>query len=60
MTEISQGERELLLKKHERALKLRAEYLKQISNPYRHATGEGGTLVSYNLFSQFFKCYVII
>ena len=46
MSTISQAEKEIILKKHARALELRAEYIKQISNPYRHATGEGGTLVS--------------
>lgn len=33
-------------RKHEQTLKLRAEFLKQSSNPFRHATGEGGTVVS--------------
>jgi hypothetical protein len=26
---------------------LREEYIKQITNPHRHGTGEGGTLVRY-------------
>lgn len=34
--------------KQKRRLQLRQEYLKQISDPHRHATGEGGTLVSFN------------
>ncbi|XP_055902471.1 NADH dehydrogenase [ubiquinone] 1 beta subcomplex subunit 4 [Eupeodes corollae] len=44
MPEMSAAEKQLLLQKHERASKLRAEFQKQISNPYRHATGEGGTV----------------
>jgi hypothetical protein len=28
-----------------RRLVLREEYIKQITNPHRHGTGEGGTLV---------------
>lgn len=46
MSDLTKAEQELMLKKHERAMKLRAEYIKQITNPHRHATGEGGTLVS--------------
>lgn len=44
MPELSTAEKQLLLKKHERASKLRAEFNKQITNPHRHATGEGGTV----------------
>ncbi|XP_055856638.1 NADH dehydrogenase [ubiquinone] 1 beta subcomplex subunit 4 [Episyrphus balteatus] len=44
MPEMSTAEKQLLLKKHERASKLRAEFQKQITNPHRHATGEGGTV----------------
>lgn len=44
MPEMSAAEKALLLKKHERASKLRAEFQKQISNPHRHATGEGGVV----------------
>ncbi|KAH8327318.1 hypothetical protein KR074_010067 [Drosophila pseudoananassae] len=43
---ISKEETEFLKRKHEHTLKLRNEYLKQSSNPFRHATGEGGTVVS--------------
>jgi hypothetical protein len=31
---------------------LREEYIKQISNPHRHGTGEGGTLVRENCCSH--------
>lgn len=44
MPELSTAEKQLLLKKHERASRLRAEFQKQITNPYRHATMEGGTV----------------
>lgn len=46
MPDLSKAEKEFLLRKHEKTMKLRAEFLKQSSNPFRHATGEGGTLVS--------------
>lgn len=39
------AERALLVAKAERKAALRAEYNKQITNPFRHATGEGGTVV---------------
>lgn len=55
MPELSAAEKEFLRRKHEQTLKLRAEYLKQISNPYRHATGEGGTLV--NILSDALLCH---
>jgi len=42
----SKEELEFIKRKHEHTLKLRAEFLKQSSNPYRHASGEGGTVVS--------------
>ncbi|KAH8306010.1 hypothetical protein KR018_010741 [Drosophila ironensis] len=40
---------EFVKRKHEHTLKLRNEYLKQSSNPYRHATGEGGTVFDAGL-----------
>lgn len=43
---LSSEEQEFIKRKHEATLKLRQEFLKQSSNPYRHATGEGGTVVS--------------
>lgn len=46
MPELSTAEKDFLRRKHEQTSKLRAEYLKQISNPYKHATGEGGTVVN--------------
>ncbi|XP_011179371.1 uncharacterized protein LOC105210248 [Zeugodacus cucurbitae] len=49
MPELSSTEKEFLRRKHEQTTKLRAEYLKQISNPHRHATGEGGTLFDAGL-----------
>lgn len=58
-------ERRLLLERAKRRSVLRAEFLKQTSNPFRH--GEGGTLVSlfltgkHNPMSPTFHllCYVI-
>ncbi|XP_023173459.2 uncharacterized protein LOC111601201 [Drosophila hydei] len=38
-----------ICRKHEQTLKLRNEYLKQSSNPFRHATGEGGTVFDAGL-----------
>lgn len=46
MPDLSQAEKDLLLKKHARATQLRAEFNKLISNPHRHATMEGGHVVS--------------
>lgn len=43
---MSKAEKEFLLRKHEQTLKLRAEFLKNSSNPFRHAMSEGGTVVS--------------
>ncbi|XP_016927900.2 uncharacterized protein ND-B15 [Drosophila suzukii] len=45
----SKEELEFIKRKHEHTLKLRAEYLKQSSNPYRHASGEGGTVFDAGL-----------
>lgn len=50
MPDLSKAEKDLLLRKHEQTMKLRAEFLKQSSNPFRHATGEGGTVVSWSNF----------
>lgn len=38
---------EVLKQKAERRAALRAEYWKQVTNPHRHAAGEGGTIVSF-------------
>lgn len=46
MPDLSQAEKEVIQRKYERTVQLRAEFLKQAHNPHRHATGEGGTLVS--------------
>ncbi|KAI9583143.1 uncharacterized protein LOC119636486 [Glossina fuscipes] len=42
MPDLSKAEKEVLLRKHEMTLKLRNEFIKQSTNPYRHALGEGG------------------
>lgn len=52
MPDLSKSEKEVLLRKHEMTLKLRNEFIKQSTNPYRHALGEGGYVVSC-------ACYVI-
>ncbi|XP_017069080.1 uncharacterized protein LOC108106498 [Drosophila eugracilis] len=46
---LSKDEQEFIKRKHEQTLKLRSEFLKQSSNPYRHATGEGGTVFDAGL-----------
>uniref|UniRef100_Q6IDF5 NADH dehydrogenase [ubiquinone] 1 beta subcomplex subunit 4 n=1 Tax=Drosophila melanogaster TaxID=7227 RepID=Q6IDF5_DROME len=46
---LSNEEQEFIKRKHEATLKLRQEFLKQSSNPYRHATGEGGTVFDAGL-----------
>lgn len=47
--EQSADERRILLEKAKRRAELRAEFLKQTSNPFKH--GEGGTLVSVSSFA---------
>ncbi|KAI8120501.1 hypothetical protein FF38_04503 [Lucilia cuprina] len=49
MPDLSKAEKEFLQRKHEQTMKLRAEFIKQSSNPFRHATGEGGTLFDAGL-----------
>lgn len=44
--ELTREEQKVLQQKHAKRLELRKEYIKQINNPYKHASGEGGTLVS--------------
>ncbi|KAH8355251.1 hypothetical protein KR093_009523 [Drosophila rubida] len=46
---LSKEEEAFIKRKHEHTLKLRNEYLKQSSNPFRHATGEGGTVFDAGL-----------
>ncbi|XP_055372646.1 NADH dehydrogenase [ubiquinone] 1 beta subcomplex subunit 4 [Condylostylus longicornis] len=41
---LSEAQKQICLEKHKKAMDLRKEYLKQSSNPFRHGTGEGGTL----------------
>lgn len=44
--ELNAEERQLAEIKYKQRLALRAEYWKKITNPARHATGEGGHLVN--------------
>ncbi|EDW10020.1 uncharacterized protein LOC6580228 [Drosophila mojavensis] len=46
---VTKDQEEFICRKHEHTLKLRNEYLKQSSNPFRHATGEGGTVFDAGL-----------
>ncbi|KAL7736469.1 hypothetical protein ACLKA6_019670 [Drosophila palustris] len=46
---LTKEEEAFINRKHELTLKLRNEYLKQSSNPFRHATGEGGTVFDAGL-----------
>lgn len=57
MSEISKKEKELLLKRQARAMELRAEFQKQVSNPFRHASGEGGAVVSTWLIFNLYWLY---
>lgn len=43
--DLTREEQKILQQKHARRLELRKEYIKQINNPYKHATGDSGTLV---------------
>lgn len=49
--------KELIEIKNKQRAAMKADYLKQILNPYRHATGEGGAPVStldlYKVFYSF-------
>lgn len=51
--ELSEAQRKILAEKNQRRNELRSLYWKNITDPHRHATGEGGHLVNkiYNLFS---------
>ncbi|XP_065367389.1 uncharacterized protein ND-B15 [Calliphora vicina] len=49
MPDLSKAEKEFLLRKHEQTMKLRAEFIKNSTNPFRHATGEGGTVFDAGL-----------
>lgn len=42
-------EAEILADRQKRTAALRAEFWKQVTNPYRHATGEGGHIVRFPL-----------
>lgn len=44
--DISPAEKQVLLEKAQRREVLRNEFLKQASNPHRHASMEGGAVVS--------------
>lgn len=46
--DISDKEKELIKKRLQLRETLKKEYIKQITNPHRYATGEGGTVVSEN------------
>ncbi|KAL5287185.1 hypothetical protein ACFFRR_008240 [Megaselia abdita] len=49
MPELSKAEKDLALKKHARASKLRGEFNKLITNPHRHATMEGGHVFDHGM-----------
>lgn len=57
--DVSPAQRRLLEDRARRRATLRAEFLKQISNPHVHATGDAGGVVSikylllYNLTSKY-------
>lgn len=46
--ELNAEQRRLIEIKNKRREELRAQFLKEISNPHRHATGEGGALVRFS------------
>ena len=39
------AEEQLMQQKQQRTAALRQEYIKAVSNPHRHASGEGGVIV---------------
>lgn len=47
---ISLDQKKILEQKAQRRAELRNEFLKQQSNPYRHAQGSGGTIVCKNFY----------
>jgi hypothetical protein len=48
--DITPDRRKVLEENAKRRTVLRNEFLKQVSDPFRHASGEGGTVVSEKLF----------
>lgn len=44
--ELNEEERRLQMQKHQQRLALRAQFWKNMTDPNRHASNEGGTLVS--------------
>lgn len=47
--ELNAEQRRLLELKNQRRAELRASFLKQISDPHRHALGEGGHVVNKSI-----------
>lgn len=50
--------RRILEEKAKRRAILREQFLKLKTDPFQHASGEGGTVVS-NHVASYFRCYVI-
>lgn len=51
--DVSPEFRKLFERKQQQRMEFRAHYLKNLLNPYRHMTQEGGHIVSYNFYADF-------
>lgn len=54
--DVSPAEQRLFQEKQQQRAALRAEYLKKIYDPHRHATGQGGYVVSFWPFQNLIFC----
>lgn len=45
--DVTPEQKSIIEEKAKRRLALREEFLKQASNPFKHASGEGGAVVSF-------------
>lgn len=48
--DLTREEQKILQQKHAKRLELRKEYIKQIHNPYKHASGEGTLVIKIQFF----------
>lgn len=45
--DVTEDQKKLILERAKKRLALREEFLKKVSNPFQHASGEGGAVVSF-------------
>lgn len=65
--ELNEEQRRIELAKYNRRMELRAQFWRNMTDPNRHGSGEGGALVSFqhkirrthNLTTCLYLCYVI-